>query len=93
MVEALSIFQRRMEPNLVVPKLKFQLMILLVQLVKQFIPLVKELVALTRIQAVKLRVDQSITFINKMLISKLFITYKTQILPHLSVTRSKCIKS
>lgn len=92
MVEVPSISPKRMELNQEVHNHKDQLVILLVHLDKQFILQDKESEALTQIQAAKLLEAQNITFINKMQISKLFITFKTRILLLAFETRFKCIK-
>lgn len=92
MVEAPSISPKRMELNQEVHNHKDQLVILSVRLGKLFILQDKESAALTQIQAAKHLEAQSITFINKMQISKLFITFKTQILLLAFATRFKCTK-
>ena len=92
MVEVPSISPKKMELNQEVHNHKDQLVILSVHLRKLFILQDKESVASTRIQAAKLLEAQNITFINKMQINKLFITFKTQILLLVFATRFKCIK-
>lgn len=93
MVEVQSIYQRKTEQNQEELRHRCLLMTTLAHLIKEYIPLVNELEASIQILEAKHLVDQSTTFISRILINKLFTIFRTQTLHRVLGTKSRCIRS